>query len=66
MFANTNSDDPIFGEGEGGKREVDLGRNIVDAAVEAGVKVLVWSGMGSATEASRGKVAVDAFDGTYN
>ena len=64
-FVNTNSDDPIFEDPENTKTEVDLGKIIVDAAIEAGVEVLVYSGFNSAKEITNGKVANPAFDGTY-
>lgn len=64
-FVNTNSDDPIFEDPKNTKTEVDLGKQIVDAAIEAGVEVLVYSGLNSAKEITNGKVANSAFDGTY-
>jgi hypothetical protein len=64
-FVNTNSDDPIFEDPEHTKTEVDLGKLIVDAAIEAGVEVLVYSGFNSAKEITNGKVPNPAFDGTY-
>ena len=63
VFANTNSEDPVFQDPEEKKTEVDLGRNIVDAAVEAGVEVFVYSGFNSAAKITGGKIPVAAFDG---
>lgn len=63
VFVNTNSDDPIFEDPQFTKTEVDLGKSIVDAAVEAGVEVFVYSGFNSAKEITGGKVANPAFDG---
>lgn len=61
-FVNTNSDDSVF-QNPGEKRtELDLGQGIVDAAVEAGVEIFVYSGMASARESSDGKIPVEAFD----
>lgn len=62
VFVNTNSDDPVFENPEETRTEEDLGKIVVDAAVEAGVEVFVYSGMASATVSSGGKVPVDAFD----
>ena len=64
-FVNTNSDDPIFEDPKNTNTEVDLGKLIVDAANEAGVEVLVYSGFNSAKEITNGKVANPAFDGMY-
>jgi len=63
VFVNTNSDDPIFEDPEFTKTEVDLGKVIVDAAIEAGVEVFVYSGFNSAKEITGGKIANPAFDG---
>ncbi|KAJ4986695.1 NmrA family protein [Stagonosporopsis vannaccii] len=62
VFVNTNSDDPIFEDPNFTKTEVDLGKLVVDAAVEAGVEVFVYSGFNSAKEITGGKVANPAFD----
>lgn len=62
VFANTNSDDPIFENPKETRTELDLGKTIVDAAVQAGVEVFVYSGMASAKESSGGKIPVEAFD----
>ena len=63
-FVNTNIDDLVLEDPENTKTEVDLGKLVVDAAIEAGVKVLVYSGFNSAKEITNGKVANPAFDGT--
>ncbi|KAF2027972.1 NAD(P)-binding protein [Setomelanomma holmii] len=61
-FVNTNSDDPVFENPEETRTEVDLGRLIVDAAVEAGIEVFVYSGLNSAREITGGKGPNKAFD----
>ncbi|KAF2258880.1 NAD(P)-binding protein [Lojkania enalia] len=65
VFVNTNSDDPVFENLDETRTEVDLGKRIVDAAVDAGVEVFVYSGMVSAREASGEKIPVAAFDDKY-
>ncbi|KAF2015371.1 NAD(P)-binding protein [Aaosphaeria arxii CBS 175.79] len=62
VFVNTNSDDAVFENPEEKRTELDLGRIVVDAAVEAGVSVFVYSGMASARETTEGKIPVQAFD----
>jgi nucleoside-diphosphate-sugar epimerase len=64
-FVNTNSDDSVFHNPEETRTELDLGKIVVDAAVEAGVEIFVYSGMASARESSGGKVPVDAFDSAF-
>ncbi|CAO2651410.1 Nn.00g039800.m01.CDS01 [Neocucurbitaria sp. VM-36] len=61
-FVNTNSDDAVFENPEETRTEVDLEKGIVDAAIEAGVEVLVYSGFNSAREITGGKVENKAFD----
>ncbi|KAH7355479.1 hypothetical protein BKA66DRAFT_575365 [Pyrenochaeta sp. MPI-SDFR-AT-0127] len=61
-FVNTNTDDAVFENPEETRTELDLGKLIVDAAVEAGVEVFVYSGFNSAKEISKGKVENRAFD----
>lgn len=61
-FVNTNTDDAVFENPEETRTELDLGKLVVDAAVEAGVEVLVYSGFNSAKEISKGKVENRAFD----
>ncbi|KAK7181672.1 hypothetical protein DPSP01_013199 [Paraphaeosphaeria sporulosa] len=62
VFVNTNSDDKVFEDPSETRTEVDLGKIIVDAAVEAGVEVFVYSGFNSAREITGGKLGVEAFD----
>ncbi|ORY04480.1 hypothetical protein BCR34DRAFT_491484 [Clohesyomyces aquaticus] len=62
VFANTNSDDAVFENPEEKRTELDLGKILVDAAIEADVQHFVYSGMASATETSKGKIPVEAFD----
>lgn len=64
-FVNTNSDDAVFENPDETRTEFDLGKNIIDAAIDAGVEVLVYSGLSSAKEISGGKVTSQAFDGVY-
>lgn len=64
-FVNTNSDDSVFQNPEEKRTELDLGKIIVDAAVEAGVEVFVYSGMASARESTGGKFPVDGFDSEF-
>ncbi|KAF5971867.1 hypothetical protein FCOIX_9689 [Fusarium coicis] len=61
VFANTNSDDPSMNK-EGGPTELDIGKSLVDAAAEAGVRHFVYSGMASASETTGGAVPNKAFD----
>ncbi|KAF2112779.1 hypothetical protein BDV96DRAFT_614183 [Lophiotrema nucula] len=61
VFVNTNSDDPSFEDGSG-RIEVQQGKLIVDAAVEAGVEVFVYSGAASASAITKGKLKIEAFD----
>ncbi|KAH7204434.1 hypothetical protein DER44DRAFT_782539 [Fusarium oxysporum] len=61
VFANTNSDDPSMNQ-EGGPTELDIGKSLVDAASEAGVRHFVYSGMASASETTGGAVPNKAFD----
>lgn len=49
----------------GGPCETDLGKIIVDAAMEVGVQHFVYSGMESATKITNGAVPNKAFDGTH-
>jgi len=64
-FVNTNSDDSVFDDPSETRTEVDLGKIVVEAAIEAGVEILVYSGATSATKTSGGKVANPTFDGMY-
>lgn len=42
-----------------------MGKTIIDAAVEAGVKHFVYSGMASASETTNGAVPNQGFDGSF-
>ncbi|KAH7011457.1 hypothetical protein EDB80DRAFT_891270 [Ilyonectria destructans] len=61
VFVNTNSDDPAVNQPEG-PSETDLGKILVDAAVEAGVRHFVYSGMESASKITKGAVPNKAFE----
>ncbi|KAH7148454.1 hypothetical protein EDB81DRAFT_463608 [Dactylonectria macrodidyma] len=61
VFVNTNSDDPTLNQ-PGGLSETDLGKILVDAAVEAGVRHFVYSGMESASKITNGAVPNKAFE----
>ncbi|KPM35784.1 hypothetical protein AK830_g10768 [Neonectria ditissima] len=61
VFANTNSDDPSVGRKDG-PSETDIGKGLVDAAVEAGVKHFVYSGLVSASITTNGEIPIDCFD----
>ncbi|EGY21070.1 uncharacterized protein VDAG_02594 [Verticillium dahliae VdLs.17] len=64
VFANINSDDPekqSINE-KGGPSETDMGKNIIDAAAEAGVQHFIFSGMASAAETTKGEFPNQAFD----
>ncbi|KAJ7184875.1 NAD(P)-binding protein [Mycena filopes] len=55
VFGNTNFWDPeIFPADPEGKGEIIQGKNLVDAAKEAGVKFFIYSSLPSATELSNG------------
>lgn len=61
VFININGDDPAL-DPIGGEKA--LGEKLVAAAAQAGVKVLVYSGMASAKESTDGKVTeAKSFDG---
>ncbi|KAH7261984.1 hypothetical protein BKA59DRAFT_539634 [Fusarium tricinctum] len=61
VFVNTNSDDPSVSQ-ENGPTELDLGKSLVDAAAEAGVRHFVYSGMASASEVTGGAIPNKAFE----
>ncbi|CAM1500601.1 Fc.00g097630.m01.CDS01 [Cosmosporella sp. VM-42] len=61
VFVNTNSDDPALSQA-GGPTETQLGKGLVDAAAEAGVRHFVYSGMASASEITNGAVPNQAFE----
>ncbi|KAM5352632.1 hypothetical protein ACJ41O_005354 [Fusarium nematophilum] len=61
VFVNTNSDDPAVNQTDG-PSETELGKGLVDAAAEAGVRHFVYSGMESASEITGGAVPNKAFE----
>ncbi|KAJ6592504.1 hypothetical protein B0H19DRAFT_1215325 [Mycena capillaripes] len=55
VFGNTNFWDPeVFPADPKGKGEITQGKNLVDAAKEAGVKFFIWSSLPSSTKESNG------------
>ncbi|KAJ5211260.1 hypothetical protein N7491_011080 [Penicillium cf. griseofulvum] len=60
-FVNINSDDKVFTIANG-PTEYDMGKTIIDAAAQAGVKHLVFSSAASCTEMTGGKVQMKAMD----
>jgi uncharacterized protein YbjT (DUF2867 family) len=62
-FINLNSNDKSL-EISDGPNEFDLGRKIVDAAIRAGVKHLVFSSGPPCTEMTKGQVSLRAMDST--
>ncbi len=56
---NTNSDDPALDDG---KRELELGKLIMDAALAAGVKVVVYSALPWVEKLTGGAVKVRLCD----
>ncbi|KAM5347506.1 hypothetical protein ACJ41O_010511 [Fusarium nematophilum] len=65
VFVNTNSDDPTIGV-EGSPTETQVGHWAVNAAVEANVRYLIYSGLASATKITFGAVPCLCFDEKYN
>ncbi|KAB8236939.1 hypothetical protein BDV23DRAFT_168803 [Aspergillus alliaceus] len=63
-FVNINSDDKAFAA-ENGTTEFDMGKVIVDAAAQAGVKHLVFSSGPPCTEMTKGQVRMKAMDMKY-
>ncbi|KAH8666064.1 hypothetical protein BGZ61DRAFT_498513 [Ilyonectria robusta] len=61
VFVNTNSDDPAVGQ-KNGPSETDIGKDVVEAAVEVGVKHFVYSGLASASLITKGEIPVECFD----
>ncbi|KAF7549588.1 hypothetical protein G7046_g8289 [Stylonectria norvegica] len=61
VFVNTNSDDPAIGQ-TSSVSETDLGKALIDAAAEAGVRHFVYSGLASASQITHGVVPNQAFD----
>ena len=60
-FVNTNSDDKIWKTPDG-PTEFDLGKKIIDAATDAGVKHLVFSSGPPCDEMTGGKVRMNAME----
>ncbi|KAH7114811.1 hypothetical protein EDB81DRAFT_702350 [Dactylonectria macrodidyma] len=65
VFINTNSDAPEVNQPDG-PSETDLGKILVDAAAEAGVRHLVYSGMASASKITDGAVPNKSFEEKYD
>lgn len=65
LYVNINSDDKAWRD-PNSPTEFDLGKAIVDAAVEAGVKNLVYSGGPPCTQMTGGKVSMKAMDSKLN
>ncbi|CAG7980600.1 unnamed protein product [Penicillium salamii] len=63
VFVNINSDDKSIKEN--GFTEFDMGKNIVDAAVEAGVRHFIFSSGPNSLEITGGKVKMDAAQAKY-
>ncbi|EON68708.1 hypothetical protein W97_07966 [Coniosporium apollinis CBS 100218] len=61
VFVNTSSHDPAFNV-PGGPTELNLGKTIIDAVAEAGVKHLVYSSLVSISEMTNGELANAEFD----
>jgi uncharacterized protein YbjT (DUF2867 family) len=60
-FVNLNSNDKVFSSPDG-PTEFDLGKIIVDAAAQAGVKHLVFSSAAPCSQMTDGKVRMKAMD----
>jgi uncharacterized protein YbjT (DUF2867 family) len=65
LYVNINSDDKAWKEPDS-PTEFELGKAIVDAAVEAGVQNLVYSGGPPCTQMTGGKVSMKAMDSKLN
>jgi putative NADH-flavin reductase len=65
LYVNINSDDRAW-KNPDSPTEFDLGKAIVDAAVEAGVQNLVYSGGPPCTQMTGGKVSMKAMDSKLN
>lgn len=61
LYINVNSDDPVW-KNPDHPTEFDLGKSIIDVAVEAGVNHLVFSSGPPCTEMTGGKVKMKAMD----
>ncbi|EEP79375.1 conserved hypothetical protein [Uncinocarpus reesii 1704] len=64
VFVNINSDDQAF-RNEHGPTEFDMGKTIVDAAAEEGVRHFIFSSATNCTELTGGKVRMKAMDSGY-
>jgi hypothetical protein len=49
----------------GGITESDHGKEVVDAAFEAGAEVLIYSGTSSPSKMTNGSIVSDGMDGAY-
>lgn len=65
VFVNTNSDDAVFENPAETRTEVDLGKIIVDAAVDTGVEVFAYSGAAIADKVTGGRVPVATLDSIF-
>ncbi|PFH58066.1 hypothetical protein XA68_14219 [Ophiocordyceps unilateralis] len=63
-FVNLNSDDALFRQPDA-PTEIDLGKAIVDAAVDAGIEHLVFSSGPPCLEMTGGKVNLKAMESKY-
>ncbi|RDA95131.1 hypothetical protein CP533_1864 [Ophiocordyceps camponoti-saundersi (nom. inval.)] len=63
-FVNLNSDDPLFRK-DGAPSEVDMGKCIVDAAVDAAVQHLVFSSGPPCVAMTEGRVNMKAMESKY-
>ncbi|EFZ01864.1 NmrA-like family protein [Metarhizium robertsii] len=64
VFLNTNSVDPALHQ-PGGITESDHGKEVVDAAFEAGAEVLIYSGSASPAEITNGSITSAGMDEKY-
>lgn len=65
LYININSDDNAW-RSPNGPTEFDLGKAIVDSAIEAGVSDFVYSGGPPCTEMTGGKVSMKAMDSKWS
>ncbi|KAJ6083429.1 hypothetical protein N7467_007564 [Penicillium canescens] len=61
VFLNINSDDPVFWD-PSGPTEFDYGKRIIDSAITAGVRTLVYSTGAACTELTKGTVSLRHLD----
>ncbi|KAK9445463.1 NmrA family transcriptional regulator [Metarhizium brunneum] len=64
VFLNTNSVDPALHQ-PGGITESDHGKEVVDAAFEAGAEVLIYSGSASPAKITNGSITSAGMDEKY-